>query len=237
MNVAVIVGGGSGERAGLAGGKQLAMIAGRPVLAHAIDAFERSDRTDAIVVVTHPDRVEEYRAAAVLPFGATKVIAVAPGGETRQRSVARGLAAVPDAAALIAVHDGARPLVTPDVIDAAFDALAADLALDGIVVGHPSYDTLKSVDARGMIVGTPDRETLWAAQTPQVFRAGRLREAYARAAMDAVAATDDSALVERIGGVVRMLAGPRDNIKVTVADDLLLAERVLAVRAEGGADE
>jgi 2-C-methyl-D-erythritol 4-phosphate cytidylyltransferase len=232
VNVAVIVGGGSGERSGLEGGKQLATVAGRPVLAHTINAFERSIRTDAIVVVVHPDRVEEYRAGAVDPLGAAKVIAVVPGGNTRQRSVASGLAAVPSQATLIAIHDGARPLVTPATIDAAFEALEADLALDGIVVGHPSYDTLKSVDADGRIIGTPDRASLWAAQTPQVFRAARLREAYSRATSDAEPATDDSTLVERIGGAVRMLAGPRDNIKVTVADDLLLAERLLAAREE-----
>ena len=181
----------------------------------------------------HPDRVEEYRAEVVAPLGATKVIAVVPGGDTRQNSVASGLAAVPGEATLIAIHDGARPLVTPAIIDAAFDALEADLALDGIVVGHPSYDTLKSVDADGRIVGTPDRASLWAAQTPQVFRAALLREACARGVTDAILATDDSTLVERVGGVVRMLAGPRDNIKVTVADDLLLAERLLAARIEG----
>lgn len=233
MNVAVIVAGGSGERSGLAGGKQLATIAGRPVLAHAIDAFERSDRTDAIVVVVHPDRVEEYRAGAVTPLGAAKVMAVVAGGDTRQRSVECGLAALPAEATLVAVHDGARPLVSPATIDAAFGALADDPTLDGVVVGHPSYDTLKSVNAGGLIAGTPDRASLWAAQTPQVFRAARLREAYARASADAATATDDSALVERIGGVVRMLPGPRDNIKVTVADDLLLAERLLAARIEG----
>lgn len=232
MNVAIIVAGGSGERTGLKAGKQLAMLSGRPVLSHAIAAFERSSRTDAIVVVTHPDRVEEYRRTAIAPLGATKVVAVVGGGGTRQESVSCGLAVLPRDASMVAVHDGARPLVTPAMIDDAFTALEADPALDGVVVGHPLYDTIKITDADRLITGTADRSALWAAETPQVFRAAVLKEAYTRATAEAVTATDDSALVERIGGAVRMVAGPRNNIKVTVADDLPLAERLLAARPE-----
>lgn len=234
MNVAVIVAGGSGERSGQEGGKQLALVAGKPVLSHTVAAFERAEAVDAIVVVAHPDRVEQYRAVAVTPIGAAKVIAIVPGGDTRQQSVARGLAAVPAEADIVLVHDGARPLVTPALIERAIDALADDASLDGIVVGHPSYDTLKVVDAAGTITATADRAAIWSAQTPQVFRARSLREAYARAEADAAEATDDASLVERVGGKVRMLAGPRENIKVTVHEDLLVVEQLLLARAQGG---
>jgi 2-C-methyl-D-erythritol 4-phosphate cytidylyltransferase len=237
VNVAVIVAGGLGERLGLQGGKQLALVAGRPVLAHTLEAFERAASIDAIVVVTHPDRVAQYRAQAVDPTGAVKVVDVVGGGDTRQQSVARGLAAVPAEADVILVHDGARPLVTPEIVDGAVAALLADEAADGVVVGHPSYDTVKVVDAAGTVVATADRSTLWAAQTPQVFRAGALRTAYARAAAEGIQGTDDASLVELAGGTVRMLVGPRENIKVTVPEDLLVVERLLAARGEETGDE
>lgn len=235
MNAAVIVAGGSGERSGLSSGKQLARLAGMPVLAHTLRAFIECDAVDTIVVVVHPERVAEYEREAIAPLASEKPIAVVPGGETRPRSVANGLAAVPEESTLIAVHDGARPLIAPALITALFVALAADGTLDGLVVGHPSYDTLKRVDSAGHILGTPDRDTLWAAQTPQVFRAGTLREAYDRALSEGFAGTDDASLVERLGKTVAMFPGPRDNLKITVPEDLLIVERLLALRGEGKA--
>jgi 2-C-methyl-D-erythritol 4-phosphate cytidylyltransferase len=101
------------------------------------------------------------------------------------------------------------------------------------VVGHPSYDTLKHVDDSGRITGTLDRSVIWAAQTPQVFRAPVLRAAYARAHTEGFAGTDDASLIEHAGGAVRMLAGPRDNLKITVPEDLAVVERTLKARAEG----
>lgn len=237
MNAAIIVAGGTGERSGLGGGKQLAVVAGRPVLYHTISAFAACAAVDAIVVVVHPERIEEYRSAAVAPVGSPKVVCVTGGGDSRQESVACGLAEVPPDADIIAVHDGARPLVTPTLIAEAIGALVADSALDGIVVGHRSYDTLKLVGAQDRVTGTLDRTSVWAAQTPQVFRASALRRAYEDAGAEGFIATDDASLVEHAGGSVRMLPGPRDNIKVTVPEDLLIVERLLQARAEGACDE
>ena len=228
MNAAIIVAGGSGERLGRAGGKQLLEVCGRPVLSHAIAAFEECTLIDAIVVVTHPGRVDEYRHAAIDPLAPTKVAAVVGGGSTRQGSVAAGLAALGPDVDLVAIHDGARPLVTPDLVSRAIAALQADPALAGVVIGHPSYDTMKRVDEDDVIVGTPDRGTLWAAQTPQVFRVPALLAAHAVAAREGYTGTDDASLVERAGGVVRMLEGPRNNIKVTVAEDVALVELLLS---------
>lgn len=230
MNAAVIVAGGSGERSGLAGGKQLASIAGEPVLAHTLRAVAGCGLIDHIVVVAHPDRVAEYRQTAVAPVAPQQPVEIVGGGATRQLSVAAGLAAVPSDAELIAVHDGARPLITPDVITDAIEALGADPTVDGVVVGHPAYDTIKVVDADGRVMRTADRATLWIAQTPQVFRASALRRAYASAAAGGLEGTDDAALVEAAGGTVLMVPGPRDNIKVTVPEDLALVERALAER-------
>lgn len=228
-NVAIIVAGGDGVRAGLEGGKQLAVVAGRPVVGHTIAAFEACEAIDSIVVVVHPLRVTEY-AAAVDRLGAEKVEAIVAGGDTRQDSVSSGLSASPDTADIIVVHDGARPLVTPELIELAVSSLFDDTSTDGVVVGHPSYDTVKSSDDEGFVVRTEDRERLWLAQTPQVFRATALRAAYALASSDGFCGTDDASVVEHAGGRIRLLLGPRDNMKVTVPEDLVVVERLLLER-------
>ena len=230
MITAIIVAGGTGERLGRPGGKQLARVAGLPVLAHTIRAFEDATRVDAVVVVVHPERLDQYRAEAVLASGATKVLAVVPGGASRATSVRAGLAAVPAESTIILVHDGARPLVEPSLIDAAVATLAGDDSLDGVIVGHPSYDTLKIVEGERHVRGTADRTTTWAAQTPQVFRAQTLRAAYERASADGWDGTDDASFVERAGGRLAMYEGSRDNIKVTVPEDLPLVDRLLRMR-------
>jgi 2-C-methyl-D-erythritol 4-phosphate cytidylyltransferase len=233
MNAAVIAAGGSGERFGDGAGKQLAVVAGLPVLAHTLLAFERCPDVDAIVVVTHPDRVEEYRREAVEVSGATKVVGVVAGGATRVQSVRAGLAALPEGVDLVAIHDGARAAITPDTISAAFAAIAGSPDVDGAVVGHPCVDTVKEVDASGRVIGTPDRTRLWMAQTPQVFRAAALARAYWRAGIAGFEGTDDASLVEAVGGTVVMVTGPRSNLKVTVPEDLDMLEALLMARAEG----
>ncbi len=226
--VAIIVGGGSGERFGRAGGKQFAPLAGRTVLAHTLAAFEASSVIDEVVVVTHPDTVPEC-AEQVVPF--VKVTAIVAGGATRQDSVASGLAAVASEAEFVVIHDGARPLVLPETIASVVEALRSS-GDDGVIVGHPSFDTVKRVDASHRVMATEDRDSLWLVQTPQAFRATALRAAYAAAAesSDSPHTTDDAALVERAGGSVRVLLGPRDNLKVTVPEDLAVAEQVLLAR-------
>jgi 2-C-methyl-D-erythritol 4-phosphate cytidylyltransferase len=236
VNAAVIVAGGVGERFGDSRGKQLAPVAGLPVLAHTLRAFQRCDAVDAIVLVTHPDRVAAYRAEAVEPAGADKVIAVVRGGATRRASVAAGLAALPEECTAVAVHDGARAAVTAQTIASGFAALQADPTLDGVVVGYRALDTIKEADAEGRILSTPDRTRLWVAQTPQTFRFRSLVRAHQRAADEGFEATDDAALVERFGGTVAMLEGPRWNIKVTYPEDLVVLAALLKERGEATGD-
>lgn len=224
---AIVVAGGVGERFGRAGGKQLASVVGAPVLAHTLAAFEGALKVDEVIVVVHPERVGDY---AVQIAGFDKVVGIVAGGSTRQASVAAGLEVLSGNVDVVVVHDGARPLVTSEMIDATVTALT-DSGADGVVLGHPSYDTIKRVDADGFVAVTEDRTMLWVAQTPQVFRAATLRAAYAVAEERGFLGTDDSSLVERNGGRVLMLLGPRDNLKVTVPEDLLLVERVLEARA------
>jgi len=225
---AVIVAGGTGERFGRAGGKQLVQLVGATVLGHTLQAFALCETIDEVIVVVHPDRVAEYATEIAQTL---KVSGIVAGGEARQESVAAGLAALSADVDIVVVHDGARPLVTPAIITAAVDHLITSGA-DGVVVGHPSYDTIKRVDADGAVIATEDRATLWVAQTPQVFRASRLRHAFALAEEEGYIGTDDSSLVERHGGRVLMLLGPRDNIKVTVPEDLAVVERLLESRGE-----
>ncbi len=230
---AVIVAGGTGERFGRKGGKQLAEAAGRPIVDIALEAFEAAVSIDGVVLVCAPGREAEYRSACLTAAEGGKVTDVVGGGETRQDSVAAGIAAVPDSALLIAVHDGARPLVPPSAIDEAVAALLAHPDVDCVVVGHPVYDTLKEVGPDGRtVLRTVDRGRLWVAQTPQVLRAEPFRAALANAARDGFLGTDDASLVEHAGGVVMMLAGPRTNLKVTVPEDLTVVEAVLRSRIE-----
>jgi 2-C-methyl-D-erythritol 4-phosphate cytidylyltransferase len=230
VRAAIVVAGGSGERFGRPGGKQLALVGGVAVVGRAVAAVASAETVDLVVLVCHPDRVGEYAKALDGVAGRVAPVVVA-GGETRRMSVAAGLAAVPADATVIVVHDGARPLLEPHVVDAAVRTLESSGA-DGVVVGHPAYDTMKVVDASARVSETPDRSTLWVAQTPQVFVADVLRRAHLRAAADGFDGTDDASLVERVGGRVLMHEGPRWNIKVTVPEDLRVVEALLADRKD-----
>jgi 2-C-methyl-D-erythritol 4-phosphate cytidylyltransferase len=154
-------------------------------------------------------------------------IVVVAGGATRTESVRAGLAALPGALDAIAVHDAARPLVTPSVVAACIDLALAGF---GAVAGCPAVDTLKRVDAARRVVETPGRDGMWQAQTPQVFPAGALRSAYADPAAEA---TDDAALVERFlpDVAVTMVDAGATNLKVTRPEDVVLAEAILRSRA------
>jgi 2-C-methyl-D-erythritol 4-phosphate cytidylyltransferase len=232
VRVAVIVAaGGTADRFGHAGGKQLAPVLGRPLLSWTLEALD-GPPVGLVVVVCHPDRVSEYERLAIRPLALGRPAVAVAGGATRQESVANGLAAVPDSFAYVAVHDGARPLVARATLETAVERLDRG-GVDGVIAGHPSYDTLKRVEGR-RVVDTPDRSQFWVAQTPQVFLATSLRDAHASAQCHGVAATDDSALVETWGGSVEMIGAPRDNIKVTTADDVRFVEAALGYRRKAG---
>ena len=218
---AVVLAGGSGERFGHEGGKQLVEIAGRPILAWSIAAFDAVDDIGLIVVVCPSERLEEYRAHAIDPFAFVTPIALAPAGGSRQESAFSGLEFVPEEYEYVILHDGARPLVSPDLIAHTINTLKGMVDADGAIVATPAVDTLKVVEG-GSIVGTPDRRVFWNAQTPQVFRSGVYRRAHASALRDGFVGTDDSSLIERLGGKVLVVEGKRDNIKLTVPEDYLM---------------
>ncbi len=225
----VIVAGGSGERFGNPGGKQLFEIMGKPVLTWSAKAFDATPDVGLIVIVCSEQRKEEYDRCAIEPFSFATPVVFAPAGDIRQQSAMSGIDMVPGEYERIIVHDGARPLVTVDLIEHALSMLRGNLDADGVVVGHPSVDTLKVVNGNA-IATTPDRSMFWTAQTPQVFRAPAIRGAYRNAMYDGFVGTDDSSLVERVGGKVLMFNGPRDNIKVTVPEDVGPVAAALAAR-------
>ena len=208
---ALVVAAGAGTRFG--GPKQWAPLAGRRVVDWAIAGVRAAATWDGVVVVVPP-----HDAGAIEVPGADVIV---PGGATRSGSVRAGLAAVPPEAAVVVVHDGARPLAPTVLFEAVVAAVAA--GADAALPGVPVTDTVKRVDAGGAVVETVDRAGLVAVQTPQAFAADVLRRAHA----GAPEATDDAALVEAIGGRVVVVAGDPDNVKLTDAADLAVAERLL----------
>lgn len=223
MSVAcIVVAAGRGERLGEGRPKAFVEVGGRPLVWHALRAVSAAARVAHVVVVA-PDGMEDDPALA----GAAAVV---PGGSTRQHSVANGMAALPDDTEVVLVHDAARCLAPSEL----FDAVAADVLAghDAVIPGLPVVDTLKVVDAAGVVTATPDRAALRAVQTPQGFGRGVLERAHAAAVERGdVDAPDDGALVERIGLPVHVVAGHADAFKVTRPQDLLLASAVLARRA------
>lgn len=196
-----MVAGGSGQRFGRP--KQYELLGGRRVLDWAVDTARAA--SDGVIVVLPAEDV-----------GAPGTVA---GGSTRSESVRNGLAAVPDRAAVVCVHDAARPFAGRDLFAAVVAAVRA--GADGAIPGVPVTDTIKVVDAEGTVIGTPDRATLTAVQTPQAFDATVLRRAHASGGEG----TDDAALVERAGGTVVVVAGEITNRKITHPEDLAWARR------------
>ena len=203
--------------------KLFAPLEGRPVVAHAIAAFERTQSVEGIIIVGRAEGLSDFE-ALVAHEGFGKVSAIIPGGARRQDSVRCGLAQVKPEAEFVAVHDAARPCITDQWIDAVFEAARRDGAA---ILASPVQATLKKVDQKKHIAATVDRESLWEAQTPQVFRRELLIEAYAKRGRDPV--TDDAQLIERLGKPVTIVPCSPLNIKITTRDDLKLAEQVLKV--------
>ncbi len=232
---AVIVAGGRGERFGNPGGKQLVNVCGRPLMSWSVRAFDRAESIGHIVVVCPPDRRAAYVAAAIEPYEWQTPISFADAGETRQDSTRAGVEAAPAEFDVVAIHDAARPLITAEAIERSVRPLAFDPALAGTVCGQPAIDTLKIVDGAGAIESTPDRGRYWTVQTPQTFYRAALMDAYEAAAAEGFCGTDDASLVERAGGRVLCVPTPRDNLKVTVPEDLFLVEALMneRLRQEG----
>jgi 2-C-methyl-D-erythritol 4-phosphate cytidylyltransferase len=228
----VVPAAGVGRRLGAGGTKALVPLAGRPLLAHAVEALEANRCTAAVVVVSHPDALEAT-AKLLADEGFAKLTAVVGGGPTRQASVAAGLRALPPDPEYVAVHDAARPLLAPGTVDRLL-GLLLEAGVAGVVPGVPVTDTIRRVDTTHRSTGVVDREQLRAMQTPQLFARRVLEEAHRLALRDGVEGTDEAALVERAGHRVQVVPGDPDNLKVTTPLDLAVAEALLARRRGPG---
>lgn len=216
---AVIVAAGNASRMGGVD-KIMADLLGEPVIARTVRTFENCEAIREIVVVTREDLVEQVQQACAA-FG--KVKAVVPGGSDRPASVTAGLAALSSGMKLAAIHDGARPMVTVEVIDR---TVRAANTYGAAAPAIPVKDTVKVVQG-GLVASTPDRSTLQAVQTPQVFDADLLRGALQKAAADGVTITDDCSAVEHMGMSVKIVAGDERNMKITTPLDLRLAQLLM----------
>jgi len=216
---AVIVAAGSASRMGGID-KVMAELKGEPMIARTVRTFQDCDAISEIVIVTREDLILPISG---LCKGMGKVKAVVAGGKTRQESVHLGLNALSKEIQLAAIHDGARPLITWQVIDRVVRAANTHSAAAPAI---PVKDTIKVVEGR-VVKHTPDRATLFAVQTPQVFDFDLLRGALAKAAMDGAQVTDDCSAVELLGMTVKIVEGDERNIKVTTPMDLKIAELLL----------
>jgi 2-C-methyl-D-erythritol 4-phosphate cytidylyltransferase len=228
--VALIVAAGRGERLGAGVAKALVPLAGRPLLSWSLDALRGVAAIERIVVAL-PPRATPPELDTGAGAGAGAPVSWVLGGETRSESVARALAAAGDGDPVL-VHDAARPLVTPALAQAVLDALPG---AEAAIAAAPVTDTIKRAGADRVVCETLARDELWAVQTPQAFGRAALERALEVAPEVLAAATDDAWLVERAGGRVRIVPAPRENLKVTTALDLRVAELLLAARAAGPA--
>ncbi len=205
--------------------KQYLMIGGVPLLVHSLRIFDAVEAVSEIIVAVPEADLSYCQEEIVQRFGIQKVSQVVAGGRRRQDSVRNALSAVLHSYEFVLVHDAARPFVTVPMV---IQALETAYRVGGAVVAVPMPDTVKRVDATGLIQETLRRDPLWLIQTPQVFRCSWLREAHQYAAENDLEVTDDASLVEQLGYPVSVVQGSSTNIKITRPEDLQLGEAILA---------
>jgi len=228
VKLAVIIpAAGSGSRMGSSKPKPFLLLGNQPILWHTITAFTQVNFVTQVIVCTSKEWLDDVDAIfnsisnEIIEFKAIL------GGTERQFSIQNGLNIVHDKVDLIAVHDAVRPFIGRALIK---NTCQKAMQFGGAIVGVPAKDTIKKVDADLSITETPERKNLWQAQTPQIFQKKLLIEAYEAANIDKFIGTDDASLVERIGGVVKLVEGDRENLKITYPVDLKIAELILKER-------
>ncbi len=223
---AVIVAAGGSVRMGIADSKQFIPLLSRPAIEYTLRAFQKCYKIKEIVIVCREQ--DKHRIRSIIEKNAfTKVSALALGGASRAESVRNGIAAVNDKCEYVAIHDGARPLITVDEIERVVEAA---LETGAATLGVPVKDTIKIVDGYNKIESTPLRSQLRAVQTPQVFERELYRFALEKAGDSVANYTDDCSLIENMGGEVEVVKGSEENIKLTTPIDVVIAESILKTR-------
>ena len=231
--VAVVPAAGMGKRFGPGTKKPFQTLSGKPLIVWSLEALESVHEIEEIIPVLMKADME-YGQRIFEEYGLRKIKMIAPGGKERQDSVYNGLKLIDDRKSIVLIHDGVRPLIEKDLIEKGIMEMLRpsetsgkeDEAFDGVVLGVPVKDTIKEVKA-GFIRKTLKRESLYAIQTPQIFSLKKILDAYEKAAKESFYSTDDSALLERYGGKVKIVAGSYINIKITTPEDLEIAEFLL----------
>ncbi len=223
--IAIVPSAGIGKRFGDKTNKPFETLNGKPLVIWALETLENIPEIHEIIPVLKEADME-YGVEIFEQYNISKIRRIAPGGEERQDSVFHGLNLVDDIKCIVLVHDGVRPLIEPDIIKNAVKQLKD---CDGVVVGVPVKDTIKET-AGDLVSRTLKRDTLWSIQTPQIFSYNTLLGAYEKALKSSYYSTDDSALVERNGGKIKVVMGSYTNIKVTTPEDLKIAELFINLR-------
>jgi len=230
MLTAILVAAGSSQRMGF--DKLFAAIGGKPVIAHTIRAFERASSVDGIIVVAREDRHDEIK-TIVRDEKFKKVRSIIPGGKHRQDSVRAGLNHLDPVTGYVAVHDAARPLITPEQLDRVFQQCANHGAA---ALAEPINDTLKRADNDLLVSSSVDRHQLYAMQTPQIFERQLIVDAYRAVYAENISVTDEVSAVERLGRKVVLVLNDDFNFKITYPRDLPVAELILKQRMDSVAN-
>ena len=217
---AIIPAAGLGKRFGGGTNKPFLTLGGLPLIIWALRALEEIDDITEMVPVFKSEEMAEGL-DLIGRYGITKVKQVVPGGKERQDSVYNGLSSLDTKTDIVVIHDGVRPLVEKSLIK---EAIRQIDDADGVIAAVPVKDTIKTVRAENIVQETLDRKSLWAVQTPQVFKYPLLTEAYRKAVSERFYSTDDSAIMERYGGKVKVIMGSYANIKITTPEDIDMAE-------------
>lgn len=220
---AIIAAGGIGKRMGAATPKQYIEILGRPIICRTLDKFKGIDGIKEVIVVVPTDYVNSFKSDIIDRYDYPSNWQVTSGGLHRQDSVRNGLNLVSKDCDVVLVHDGVRPFVTAGLIEKSIEAAFREGA---VIVAAPVKETIKKANGDKLISGTVDRQGLWGAQTPQVFRYKILKEAMESAYRDNFMGTDEASIVERNGAKVKIIEGDSKNIKITTPDDIVLAEAI-----------
>jgi 2-C-methyl-D-erythritol 4-phosphate cytidylyltransferase len=225
MTSALIVAAGQGVRMGTGPRKQYRLLAGFPVLAHCMKAFDACEAIEKIILVVPEDETEFCRNQIVQPAGFRKPVKIVTGGLRRQDSVFNGLSAIHAQEGIVLIHDGVRPLVDEKLIMRCIEGARKWKACIPVI---PVSDTLKQIDRNEVIGGTIARDIYFLAQTPQAFDLSLIREAHTTARHNGWQATDDASLVEQLGRPVHIVSGEKYNLKITTPEDMILIELLLS---------
>ena len=223
----IIVAAGRGTRMGTKESKQYLMLKSKPIIVHTLEKFHQHPLISQIVLVTGKADIARCE-SWIKQYGLQDNVQVVEGGNERQHSVYQGLRAI--STPWVLVHDGVRPFVADEHITSCF---VTAKEYGAAVLAVPVKDTSKQVNEHGEVIGTPKRESLWAIQTPQAFRASDLARAHEKASLEGFVGTDDAMLIERLGMQVKVVEGDYSNVKITTPDDLIYAEFITSRNNKG----